>query len=1074
MRFSLLAVFLVASAALAAADTSAAPFASLKFREIGPATMGGRVDDFAVVESNPNIAYVATASGGVFKTTNGGNTWIPIFDDQPVSTIGDVTVAPSEPDTVWVGSGEANNRQSSSWGNGVYKSTDGGKTWTHLGLKDTHHIARILIHPTNPDIVYVAAQGKLWGPNEERGVFKTTDGGKTWTKALYINPDTGVTDIAMDLANPGTIYAAAYQRRRTAFGFNGGGPGSALYRTTDGGATWKKLTNGLPTAEKGRMALDVYRRNSNIVYALVEAAQGGTGIYRSDDKGDTWTKMSNTNPRPMYFSQVRIDPNNDQRVWVLGVQVHYSDDGGKTFRTNLVNRIHVDFHALWINPADSNHMLIGCDGGIHTSRDRGVTWDGKYNIAISQFYEIGLDMQKPYKVCGGLQDNNSWCGPSATTNQRGIRNDDWYTVQGGDGFYAQIDPEEPHLVYAESQDGNLVRRDLRTHESRAIRPREESDTQSRYRFQWNSPVVISKHDRKTLYYGGNHVFKSTDQGDTWRRISPDLTTNVDRKTLDIMGRKMDDRTVLSRNDGVANFPTITTLAESTVRAGILWTGSDDGLVHVSQDGETFSNVTANIPNLPKGTYVSRLTPSAHAAGTAYAAFDGHRTSDFGIYLYKTTDFGKTWKLITKGIPQAGGVLNVVREHPRNPNLLFAGGEHGLYFSLDAGESWAELKNNLPRVPVDDIAIHPRDNDLVLGTHGRGIWILDSISALEQAAAAPQDAALHVFDVRPAIMWRMARTRDYDGHDHYLGANPPYGALIDFHAKSKPEPRDLRVRILDAAGKLVRQYTPRDFRNLKFEAGVNRLVWDLRADSPIAPLNLPTATGAAPAAEAQTEGGGGAGGGGGGGGGGFGGGFSRGPMVDPGLYTIEISLGAAKATKTIPVEEDPRVTFFSNADRAARRAMISDVTTHLKQADALRRKFTAIDTALKAHQDAAKRPEVAPAAAALTKSLDAIRSHFAAGGFGGGGGFGAAPSAEELRRPEPAIVLPSLTARFSQLLNGLDSFSAAPSPTQTAQFELAKKALAEASSQLDRIAKEQVPAFNEALSKARPPAISLPQ
>jgi photosystem II stability/assembly factor-like uncharacterized protein len=797
-------------------------FKSLQFREVGPANMGGRIDDFAVVESNPNTVYAGTASAGVWKTVNGGITWTPIFDDQSLSSIGDVTVAPSEPETVWVGTGESNNRQSSSWGNGVYKSQDGGKTWTNMGLRDTHHIGRILIHPTNPNIVYVAAAGHLWGPNEERGVFKTTDGGKTWTKALGINVDTGVNDIAMDLQNPETIYAAAYQRRRTPFGMNGGGPGSAIYRTTDGGASWKKMTKGLPQEDLGRIGLDVYRRNGDIVYALVESQT--PALYRSDDKGETWTKMSNTNPRPMYFSNVRIDPNNDQRIWVLGVLLHYSEDGGKTFKTERGSNLHSDHHAMWIDPANSANMITGCDGGIHFSRDAGRHWDQRAQIALGQFYEIGLDNAKPYKICGGLQDNYTWCGPSATTFSHGITNDDWYTVQGGDGFYAQIDPEEPWIVYAESQDGNLVRRDLRTHESRSIRPREDSDTMDRFRFQWDSPIMISKHDRKTLYYGGNFVFKSTDQGDSWRRSSPDLTSNVDRNTLSIMGKSVGDRTMLARNDGVANYPTTTTLSESPSRAGVVWAGTDDGNLHVSKDGETWENVVANVPGVPKGTYVSRVIASQHNQGTAYVTFDGHRTNDFNIYMYKTTDFGKTWKAIQRGIPQAGGVLNVIREHPRNANLLFAGGEFGLYVSFDAGESWQEMKNNLPRVPVDDIAIHPRENDLVLGTHGRSIWILDSIAALEQAKATP--ATVELYDVRPATMWRLANKRGFEGHDTFFAKNPPYGAILDVNFAAKPDVKDVKVRILDSAGKVVRNI---ETRTLKLDAGVNRIVWNLRMD-----------------------------------------------------------------------------------------------------------------------------------------------------------------------------------------------------------------------------------------------------
>ena len=1040
---------------LAFADAqNIANFKSLKFREIGPANMGGRIDDFAVVESNPNTVYAATASAGVWKTVNGGITWNPIFDDQSLSSIGDVTVAPSEPETVWVGSGESNNRQSSSWGNGVYKSQDGGKTWVNMGLKDTHHIGRILIHPTNPNVVYVAAAGHLWGPNEERGVFKTTDGGKTWSKALYLNPDTGVNDIAMDLQNPDTIFAAAYQRRRTAFGMNGGGPGSAIYRTVDGGATWKKLSKGLPQEDLGRIGLDVFRRNGDVVYALVESQQ--PGLYRSNDKGETWTKMSSTNPRPMYFSNVRIDPNNDQRIWVLGVSLHYSEDGGKTFTTQRGSVLHSDHHAMWIDPTNSNNMITGCDGGIHYSRDQGRLWDQRAQIAIGQFYEIGLDNAKPYKVCGGLQDNYTWCGPSATTNASGITNEDWYTVQGGDGFYAQIDPEEPHIVYAESQDGNLSRRDLRTHEARSIRPREDDDRMDRFRFQWNSPILISKHDRKQIYYGGNFVFKSNDQGDNWRRVSPDLTSNADRNTLSIMGKSVADRTMLARNDGVANFPTTTTISESSTRAGIFWAGTDDGNLHVSKDGETWKNVMGNVPGVPKGTYVSRVIASQHNQGTAYAAFDGHRTNDFGIYLYKTTDFGETWKPIKLGIPETGGVLNVVREHPRNANLLFAGGEFGLYVSFDAGDNWQEFKNNLPRVPVDDIAIHPRDNDLVLATHGRSVWILDSISALEQAKA--NEAAVQLYDVRPATMWRLARKRGFDAHDMFIAKNPPYGAILDIHFAAKPDPKMVKIRILDAAGKLVRNIPA----SATLDAGLNRIVWNLKMDRAVPPTPQEIeqanrfAEGGGDSAESALGG----------------------PSVDPGKYTAEVTLDTTKVTKTFTVEEDPRITWFSAADRVKRREAINELIDLSKRAGDLRKKFTTVDTALKSLTDAWKRPDAwkAPAnvsklAADLKAKLEEIRPNFAARGP-----FGPPPSPEDLKeqlaKPEPKFQLPGLTQRIGQLTNGLDSFSAAPAKSQLDQIALAKKAVDDAALRIDKLLKEDVAAFNKAVNEAKAPAIHI--
>jgi len=1011
---------------------------NLQWRELGPAVMGGRIDDFAVVGSNPAIVYVGTASGGVWKTTNGGTTWEPIFDNAAVSTIGDVTVTPSDPSIVWVGTGEPNNRQSSSWGNGVYKSTDGGKTWTNIGLADSQHIGRIVIHSTNPDVVYVAALGHLWGPNKERGVYKTTDGGKTWSQSLFINEDTGVVDIAMDPRSPDTLYAAAYERRRTAFGFNGGGPAGALFKTTDGGATWKKLIKGLPYADGGdvgRIGISIYRRNPNIVYAIVQHAKGG--VFRSEDKGESWTKMSDTDPRPSYYSQVVVDPNNDLRIWVMGAPMYYSEDGGKTFVTNRVTRIHGDFHAMWIDPANSDHMIVGTDGGIHWSYDGGRAWDFVNTIALGQFYEIGVDMRKPYWICGGLQDNGSWCGPSATLFREGITNEDWFRVAGGDGFYAKVDPTDAAIVYAESQDGHLLRRDLRTNEARIIRP-EPKEGEPRYRFQWNAPLVISAHDPRTIYYGGNFLFKSTDRGDTWMKLGGDLTTGVDRAKLPILG-KVPDKDTLSRNDGVQDYPCITTISESPFTTAVLWVGTDDGNLQVTRDGgQTWKNVAGKVPGVPKGTYVSRVVASRYAEGTAYVALDGHRSNDFNTYVFMTTDYGETWKAISRGLPANHGTLHVLREHPRDPELLFVGTEYGVFVSFDGGANWTALKMNLPTVPVDDIAIHPRENDLILGTHGRSIWVLDDITPLEQINGKVLGSDLHLFDVRPATAWRLYGYKGNTGHKFFIAQNPPYGALISYYLKSATgEKGKVKIAILDKDGKLVRELEGNK------KAGINRVNWDLRYAVPAEPTPEQR--------EAMARG--------------FGFG-PRGPMVEPGEYTVKVTVGDKEDSKPVRVEEDPRIT-VSAADRAARRQAITQLYELSKTADSGRKTITDLKASLAAVMESWKRPgapkipeNIQKAVEALAKQAEEIHGKFVARRrpLGSAG-------------PPLTYTPPPFGRRLGDMMEAIEGYTAAATAQQTEELETLSKLLGETMGRLKKLVDEDLANLSKMMNEAGIPHIS---
>ncbi len=986
----------------------------MKLRSIGPANMGGRIDDFAVVENNPHIIYAGIASGGVWKTTNNGVTWEPIFDVQETSSIGDVTVAPSNPDIIWVGTGEPNNRQSSSWGNGIYKSSDGGKTWKNMGLVETHHIGRVVIHPKNSDIVYVAALGHLWGPNKERGLYKTTDGGKTWINTKFINENTGFVDIAMDPENPDTLYAAAYQRRRRGWGFNGGGPESGLYKTTDGGETWGRLTLGLPEGITGRIGLDIYRKNPNIVYAIVEHKNGG--VYRSEDKGFSWKKMSSTNPRPMYYSQIRIDPNNDQRIWVLGARMYMSEDGGKNFNTGYVTRIHGDHHAMWINPQNSDHMIVGSDGGIHFSYDRGMTWDFVNSLPLGQFYEIGFDMRDPYFIYGGLQDNGSWGGPSETYFVQGITNDEWFRIGGGDGFYTQVDPTDHNTIYAESQNGYLFRLNLKTGERKNIRP-EPEDPEESYRFNWNCPIHISPHDPKTIYYGGNKLFISRDGGDSWKATA-DLTKQEDREKKPLMG-VLPDKSTLSKHDGIADFGDITTIAESPIKPGILYVGTDDGNIQVSRDGgDTWKNVTDRLRDIPAYTYVTRVVASFFVEGAAYVTLDGHRNDDFRPYVYRTTDYGESWRNISSNLP-VGSTVNVIREHHANPDLLFVGTERGAYFSLDRGDRWIMIKGNFPMVPVDDIAIHPRENDLILGTHGRSIWILDDITPLEQLTHEVQNSPAHFFDIPQATQLRFFYHKGNTGHKIFIASNPPYGAIFSYYLREASKRAPVFV-ITDKQDQKVAE-----IKGPKNE-GINRVNWNLRYGAPDIPELGPIRR-------------------------------ERGPLVLPGEYKVTMEVGDQKITKTLVVSEDPRID-ISFADRKAQHDALFElhhlypyVTAASKAVDDLNKEM---DNVLKTLKKVSDVPENITEYIEATKNeLDDIKIKL-------------------IGDPELGIRgrAFSVQGSLSMIGNALESYTEAPTERQLQQIEDKKQELETLIGRINTIIQENVPRLNEMLIEREIPHV----
>jgi len=813
-------------------------FENLKWRQIGPAAFGGRIDDVEAVVGRPQIIFVAAASGGIFKSADNGVTWKAVFDEEGTSlSIGDIGIAPSDDNIIWAGTGEPNSRQSSSWGDGVYKSLDGGETWQLMGLTDTHHVGRVVIHPRNPDIVFVAALGHLWGPNEERGLFRTKDGGKTWEKVLYLNADTGAVDVAIE-DNGRVMYASLYQRRRRAWGFVGGGPSSGLYRSLDGGDTWQKLNNGLPRGDTGRIGISISQTHPNIVYAIIENKRGG--VFRSENRGDTWTFVNKLNPRPMYYSQIRVDPTNPNKVWVLGTYLYVSIDGGKTFtKKKTGEKIHVDHHALWINPNNPDHLLLGNDGGFYISYNGSKTWDFIDNIPIAQFYAIGIDTRNPYWIYGGAQDHGAFGLPSRTYSRLGITNADCVNIVYGDAFHVVVDPENPHLIYSENQEGRVLFINQKTGEERYIRPVPD-DPEEEYRFAWKCPLIMSPHDSLTVYYGGNKLFKTTNQGNSWQEISPDLTKNQDWKKLPIMGKERNDDT-LSRDDGVGNFGTLSSISESPLRNGLIITGTDDGNVHMTRDGGlTWEDLTPRF-RLPEPRWVSCVLASFHNEGTAYVTFDGHRDDDFTPYIFKTVDAGTTWTLIAKGIPP-GMVANVIREHPWNPNLLFLGTEFGLFVSINGGSDWVLVKGDLPRMPIDDIVVNEETNDLILGTHGRGFIILDDLAFLEDLDEATLDSKAHLFPVKEAFQYFETRQLPNPGASQFSGPNPEYGALITYYLKNAPpqpaqrsqedDKTDTRAQykspysgvkiiISDSRGNIVREMEGPDRK------GFNRVSWDLR-------------------------------------------------------------------------------------------------------------------------------------------------------------------------------------------------------------------------------------------------------
>jgi photosystem II stability/assembly factor-like uncharacterized protein len=1021
-------------------DSTFTGFAS---RVIGPANTSGRVAAIDAVQSNPDIIYVGTATGGVWKSTDGGVVFEPIMDKEPVSSIGAVAVFQPNPDIVWVGTGEANPRNSMGVGRGVWKSLDAGRSWNFVGLPESERISRILLHPTDPDVAYVAALGPAWSDGEQRGVFQTTDGGKTWQKRLYVNPSTGAADLVMDPSNPNHMIAAMWDYRRTPWSFRSGGPGSGLHVTWDGGATWKKLSDkdGLPKGELGRTGLAFSRSNPNVVYALVEAEK--SALLRSDDGGAKWrvvNDQNNVNPRPFYYADIRVDPVNENRVYRLASLLDVSEDGGKTFRTIAPwSAVHPDHHALWIEPTRGEILLNGNDGGVFISRNRGRTWRFVENLPVAQFYHLSFDMAQPFNVYGGLQDNGSWMGPSEIWEQPGfggqnIGTQHWRTIGFGDGFAAVVDPKDADYVYSMSQGGYINRVDLRTGEWKSIRPQRPTDG-TELRFNWNAGLAVDPHQVGTIYYGSQFVHKTNDRGQTWTIISPDLTTNDPEK------QKQAESGGLTKDVTAAeNHTTILTIGPSPLQEGVLWVGTDDGNVQVTRDGgQTWTNVVRNIRGVPSATWVPHIEPSKHDAGTAYVVFDNHRRGDWATYVYRTTDYGRSWTNIAgRGID---GFAHTIEEDPVNPNLLWVGTEFGLFFTLDGGRPWQKWMHDFPTVPVLAIATHPREHSLALGTHGRAAWIIDDVRPLRamagatgragtRASAALGQGAVRLFEIPAAVQHQRGLAGPYyfPGHGEFAGKNRPYGALITYHvaAGSANDTAKAKIQILDGGGEVIRELDG------PMKKGVNRAVWNLRQKGFRQIVDEDTPEDFRP----------------------------KGPEVLPGRYAVRLLAAGDTVTGTVEVLPDPRREVTPAARQAKRQALMQAGTTLERVTDAVTRLQAAgrtIDFVQEMLKDTLRSPAAVDSAgrAALLARADTVEKRLG-------------ELLDELRLPPTAIGIVedrSAASELAEVYGALDSSTDEPTAGQMDEMQRREQRVQEILQRVERFYSSELEALRRELEAA---------
>ena len=1044
MRFSrataFLAALLLAVAAwpLHAQQVDTSKLAGIEPRSIGPAGMSGRVTAIDVSPTNDNVWYVGSGSGGLWKTTDGGTTFTPIFDDQPATSIGDVTVHPNNPDVIWVGAGEGNPRNSATGGNGVYKSVDGGKTWTHLGLKETRSIHRLLVHPTNPDVAYAGAQGATWGYNSERGVYKTTDGGETWEKILYVDEKTGVADMVMDPENPNKLFVAMWEYRRWPWFFESGGPGSGLYVTHDGGEDWTELDqdDGIPEKTLGRMGLAIAPSNPDRVYAYVE--KDDNALFRSDDGGDNWREINDNKAigdRPFYYADLRVDPQNPDRVYSIHSTITYSIDGGKSFETLAsYGRIHPDHHALWIDPEDPSFLIDGNDGGLAISENYGETWRVPGNLPLAQYYHINVDNAFPYHIYGGMQDNGSWRGPNRVYRSGGVRNVYWEKVGFGDGFDVVPDPENPRYGYSMWQGGNLMRYDAETGGFEYIRPQPDSvinPKEKQLRYNWNAAVAQSPHDPNTVYYGSQHVHKSTDEGDSWTAISPDLTTNRDE-----WQRQQESGGLTYDVTGAENFTTIFDIAPSPVQEDVIWAGTDDGQLHVTRDGgETWTNVVDNIDGVPEHTWIHQVKASKFDAGEAYVVFDNHRRADWTPYVYHTTNFGEDWERIVGPGDVDGYALSIVQD-PVVEDLLFLGTQLGLYFSIDNGETWTQWTHGYPTAQTRDLAIQKRERDLVIGTFGRAAYVLDDIQpfrALAQRGTDILNDSMHVFQAPTAYLMEQgthvgAHTGGqtvFEGENEIDGAMLTYSVVKPDTSEVKNPPEEVTIHVTNAQGDTIRTVMG------PAEDGLNRTAWGLRRKG----VRDPGTT----KEEAQRR--------------------DRqpaGPSVTPGTYTAHISYRGHTDSTMVQVRPDPRTDGLTPDEREARQAMYDRLMARVEKAteaaDRLRsakKTIEQVNSQLEGREDSTA-AQARTEGRAMADSVDALLHNIL-------------PKEYEGIVDDPTLV----DARLGQVGFYLGTEDDSPSKTERIVLERAEQRLRMALDRINAFFEDDWPAYKQTVEAANP-------